>query len=437
MLSGGQRKRVSVGVELLSRPGVIFLDEPTSGLDPGTESKLMKLFRRLADQGRTVVCTTHVMENINLFHKIVVLAPGGRLAYFGPPQEANAFFGIDKFCDLYDRMEEQTPEGWQTQYRQSKQFAEHVAPVEQAMSPGLPEQRRGGSTPKAQRGASPIRDGLRQCATLIGRLARLQWADRTTLGVMLAQPLIITALICSVCREMPTIDFLLVVSALWFGCSGAAQQIVKERAIYRRERMVNLRLDAYLFSKLLPLMLLTGVQVVFMLATVWLMEDAQGSWSGRLLAMLLAAWNGVGIGLLISAVATNGDKAMSVVPLTLIPQIVLGGVLVVIPDMNTGTKLVSLAASSRWATRACEVSMFEGKTINTDLMKESHLRPLWNLYPNDPLNTAEGRVKFLKKHNDKPVERSRQYWESLAVMAGFLIALALATTIALKMQDTL
>ena len=125
------------------------------------------------------------------------------------------------------------------------------------------------------------------------------------------------------------------------------------------------------------------------------------------------------------------------VPLTLIPQIVLGGVLVAIPDMNDGTKFVSLAASSRWATRACEVSMFEGKTIDADLMKESNLRPLWNLYPNDPLNTAEGRVKFLEKHNDKPVERSRQYWESLAVMAAFLIALALATTIALRMQDTL
>ena len=464
MLSGGQRKRVSVGVELLSRPGVIFLDEPTSGLDPGTESKLMKLFRRLADQGRTVVCTTHVMENIDLFHKIVVLAPGGRLAYFGPPQEAKAFFGIDKFCDLYDRMEEQTPGGWQTQYRQSKQFAEHVAPVEQALlgRHAFAPSERGGVSPLAL-GRQPVRRtgeepgalrhparnesvrreslgfvfGLRQCGTLIGRLARLQWADRTTLGVMLAQPLVITALICAVCREMPTIDFLLVVSALWFGCSGAAQQIVKERAIYRRERMVNLRLDAYLFSKLLPLLLLTGVQVALMLATVWLMEDAQGSWSGRLLAMLLASWNGVGMGLLISAVATNGDKAMSVVPLTLIPQIVLGGVLVAIPDMNAGTKLVSLAASSRWATRACEVSLFDGKTINTDLMKEAHLRPLWNLFPDAPLNTAEGRMKFLEKHNDKPVEKDREYWESLAVMAGFLIALSLSTAVVLRMQDTL
>lgn len=105
--------------------------------------------------------------------------------------------------------------------------------------------------------------------------------------------------------------------------------------------------------------------------------------------------------------------------------------------MNAGTNFVSLAASSRWATRACEVSIFDGRTINTDLMKEANLRPLWNLYPDDPLNTAEGRVKFLEKHHDKPVEKGRAYWESLAVMAGFLIALALATTIVLRMQDTL
>ncbi len=89
------------------------------------------------------------MESIDLCHKIVVLALGGRLAYFGPPQEAKAFFGIDKFCDLYDRMEEQTPEGWQTQYRQSKPFAEHVAPVEQAFLGEQPvvASERGGVSP--------------------------------------------------------------------------------------------------------------------------------------------------------------------------------------------------------------------------------------------------------------------------------------------------
>ncbi len=269
------------------------------------------------------------------------------------------------------------------------------------------------------------------------RLIRLQWADRTTLVVMLAQPLVITALICAVCRDLPVIDFLLVISALWFGCSSAAQQIVKERPICRRERMVNLRLDAYLISKMLPLMLLTTVQVVLMLGIAWLLEDTEGSLPGRLLAMLLAAWNGVGMGLLISAVAKNGDKAMSIVPLTLIPQIVLGGVLVAVPDMNAGTSFVSRAAAARWAIHACEAAMFKDRTINQDLLQESHLRPLWNLYPDSSLNTQDGRTTFLEKYNDKLVEKDRDYWESIVAMSGFLALLSAVTILTLRRQDTL
>ena len=438
MLSGGQRKRVSVGVELLSRPGVIFLDEPTSGLDPGSEAKLMKLFRRLADQGRTVVCTTHVMENVDLFDKIVVLARGGRLAYFGPPKQARAFFRIDKFCDMYDRVEERPPEEWQAQFRSSAQFVQFIAPLEKAV--GASSVRPGGGLTPPRPAARPSRGplfGLRQCWTLMCRLVRLQWADRVTLGVMLAQPLLMTILICAVCRDLPTIDFLLVISALWFGCSGAAQQIVKERQIYRRERMVNLRLDAYILSKFLPLMLLTGVQVVLMLGTVWVMEDPAGSWTGRLFALLLATWNGVGMGLLISAVATNGDKAMSVVPLTLIPQIVLGGVLVAIPDMNAGTDYVSRAAASRWATEACEISLFDQQPIQAKLLTEVNILPLWNLNPDYALKTVEGRMKFLKEFDGKPLERDRAYWQSLAVLAAFLALLSVATVIVLRRQDTL
>ncbi len=451
LLSGGQRKRVSVGVELLSRPGVLFLDEPTSGLDPGTESRLMKLFRRLADQGQTVVCTTHVMENIDLFHKIVVLAPGGRLAYFGPPQAVKPFFGIDKSCDLYDRMGVRSPEEWQSQFIRSQQYREWIAPLEELAKPiysreeqppthnqlRTPKRDRLSGFPSSRRDSRGVVFGLRQCRTLMERWAHLQWADRTTLGIMLAQPLIITALICAVCRDLPTIDFLLVISALWFGCSGAAQQIVKERTIYRRERMVNLRLDAYLLSKLLPLMLMSAVQVMLMLAMVWLMEDAEGSWPGRLLAMILAAWNGVGMGLLISAMASNADKAMSIVPLTLIPQIVLSGVLVAIPDMNLGTQWASRVASARWGVHACEVALLNNRTIRAEMLEGKLLRPLWNLYPDFSLNSIEGRADFLEKHNDQSVAKEDEFWVSLGVMCVFFVILSLATIITLRRQDSL
>src|SRR5213595_3967272 len=103
-LSGGQRKRVSIAVELITKPSVIFLDEPTSGLDPATEEKIMKLFRQIAESGRTVILTTHAMENVKLFDKIVVLMRG-KLVFYGAPQEALSHVKAESFKDLYDKLE--------------------------------------------------------------------------------------------------------------------------------------------------------------------------------------------------------------------------------------------------------------------------------------------------------------------------------------------
>ena len=114
-LSGGQRKRVSIAAEVLARPSILFLDEPSSGLDPATESKLMEMLRDLANIGCTVICTTHVMENVYLFDQILVLT-GGRLVYSGAPTDARSHFDIDRFASLYDRLDEHSPEFWVAKY---------------------------------------------------------------------------------------------------------------------------------------------------------------------------------------------------------------------------------------------------------------------------------------------------------------------------------
>ncbi|HQX54033.1 MAG TPA: hypothetical protein PLY87_19045 [Planctomycetaceae bacterium] len=133
--------------------------------------------------------------------------------------EAKRFFGIDRFCDLYDRIEIQIPEDWKSQFKKSKQYQEWIAPLKK--SPGSADEASGDSGPRTKvkpvitevlkhlrgRKSQGIVFTVRQCWTLIDRAARLQWADRTTLGVMLAQPLVSTALICAVCRELPVIDF--------------------------------------------------------------------------------------------------------------------------------------------------------------------------------------------------------------------------------------
>jgi ABC-type multidrug transport system ATPase subunit len=143
-LSGGQRKRVSIAVELITKPSVIFLDEPTSGLDPATEEKIMKLFRQIAESGRTVILTTHAMENVKLFDKIVVLMRG-KLVFYGKPEEALAHCDAESFKDLYDKLEapifdrlrtngnankdqiaEQVAEEWKRRFLQTEQYRVNV-----------------------------------------------------------------------------------------------------------------------------------------------------------------------------------------------------------------------------------------------------------------------------------------------------------------------
>lgn len=447
-LSAGQRRKLSAGVELLSRPSVLFLDEPTSGLDPGTESKLMKFFRRLADQGRTVVCKTHTMEHIDLFDKIVVLVRGGRLAYFGPPQDAKSYFGINRYIDLYERLDEHFPETWKSLFPESAQYQDLIAPLTKELRAAAGRQN---AEPKAshgisgrriplhlpKRGSQGLAFAIRQCRTLIDRLIRSQLADRTTLIIQLVLPLVIAILICLVSSEVPTVDFLLVISAMWFGCSSAATQMVKERPIYRRERMVYLRLDAYLFSKLLPLMLLTAVQVMVMMLMAALFGDTEGSFMRRFLALLLVSWNGVATGLLISTVAATAEKAMAIVPLVMIPQIVLGGFLIAIPDMNPGTGVISRVVAARWATHACNVATLNGRPIVVELLLERNLKQLKNLYPAQSFRELEDRVHFLVENRGKSISKSYEYRESIAVMFAYAAIFCAATVVMLWRQDLL
>ena len=131
-LSGGQRKRVSIALELLANPSVFFLDEPTSGLDPGLDRKMMSLLRRLADRGRTIVLVTHATNNINACDYVCFLAQGGRLAYFGPPNAAKEFFEKTDFAEIYSTLEptkEQPniPEQAETRFRASSDYQRYVA----------------------------------------------------------------------------------------------------------------------------------------------------------------------------------------------------------------------------------------------------------------------------------------------------------------------
>lgn len=231
------------------------------------------------------------------------------------------------------------------------------------------------------------------------------------------------------------VDFLLVLAAISLGCNVAASRIVEERKIYLRERLANLRMDAYLISKVLPLMLFTAVQVAVLTILAWIFGDTAGSLILRFLALSMAAWNGMGIGLLISSAALSLNKAMSAVSLIMIPQIVLAGFLVAVPEMNMATDILSLATTARWAMRACEIAALNEREIDEPLLSGPDLRSLQNLYASAALDTQDWRDLFMAQRAGQRIHLGRTYKESIAVMAWLLALLGAGTLIMLRRLD--
>jgi ABC transport system ATP-binding/permease protein len=366
-LSGGQRKRVSVGVELLGRPSVLFLDEPTSGLDPAAEFKMMELLRHLADGGCTVVCTTHLMENVYLADKLFVIA-AGRLVFSGGPQEAREHFGVQKLTALYDRLSERAAVDWQ------RDFDRLAADRQTVEVPGAI------STPTTSSGAAIPAATVGKPSPALPILLRRQWAiltsDIKNFLILFGQPVVIGLLVSAVTNETSLCLFFAYLSALWFGCSNSAQEIVKEIAIYRRERMVGLGRNSYLLSKFLLIGTITAVQSLLLFLVLqgghWLFHTVQPNDSkGHEFLMGLASWQGgalvltslaaVGVGLAISAASKTAMQAVMIVPLALIPQILFSGLVVKAPEMKAPAYFVTQFSPSYAAQTIMDLSCFQGK----------------------------------------------------------------------------
>jgi ABC transport system ATP-binding/permease protein len=371
-LSGGQRKRVSIAVELLSQPILFFLDEPTSGLDPGLDKRMMFLLRRLADRGRTVILITHATNNIAVCDKVAFMAPGGRLAYFGPPQEALRFFEVSEFADIYTKLEQQ-PEDWTTRYRQSEYYKRYIQAELAEVSSGqgdsylnVAEGANGRMLPgNGSRGRfrTAKTSSWRQFFILSRRYANLVARDRVNMLVLLLQAPIIGGILALVAGQnifasgkspanAQQVLFVLSIAAVWLGCSNAAKEITKETPIYMRERLVNLRVVPYVMSKVVVLSLLCLVQSV-MLAGIVMLGAGVPPTGGLLppaVEMIVGVWlttmGGLGMGLLISAMASNVDKATSIVPIILVPQIILAGVVFELKDSG---EVLSYVTISKWS----------------------------------------------------------------------------------------
>jgi ABC-type multidrug transport system ATPase subunit len=491
-LSGGQIKRVSLGAELLARPCLLYIDEATSGLDAGTEARMMRLFRQMADEGKSVVCITHNVDNVDECNLILMLARG-KLVYYGPPAEARPYFQVSRLSEVYDRLAEKDPQAWHDTFKACTLYQEFVAKrLETVPAPRpviTPAPPVAGSsavdshrTAKVSVPALPVGlDGAlprphhaplwHQFSVLTTRYTELIWGDPRSLRLLLLQaPIVALFVLLGFARRdyehkvlvprkltgeeraflqehRPAIDkaeqavledirpvyqegdpkkaaveltarlvkhlrpllpdneqadqalallgslhhwlgshvkdsdqpgpvtalvdamlesqgpvlpskvildprftymllFLVVIIVLWLGCNNAAKEIVKEEAIYSRERAVNLGIVPYLASKFLVLCFISAIQVFLLLLVIFgVLElfhyvvgwdapplDYRLGYSAQYGVLVLLAMTGVALGLLLSACVSSPDRANTLLPYVLIPQIILGGGILPVKD---------------------------------------------------------------------------------------------------------
>ena len=322
-LSGGQRKRASIAVELIADPKLFFLDEPTSGLDPGTERSIMKTLRKMADSGKTIILVTHTTLNLHLCDKIAFFGTEGRLCFSGAPNEALSFFNVTDFVDIYTLLNEDT-KTWYDKFNNSE-YKDHITKEDS------------GKTTKEKNKKS----FAKQFLTLSKRYAKTIINNKQQLLLLLAQAPIIAYLLSLVVTdnlfnsydEAKTLLFAMASASIWLGLLNSIQEICKERVILQKEYMANLKLSAYLGSKMLIQCLLGLIQAVLLVTTFSLLVEvpSTGVVTSWYLETTVVCFTTIisasSLGLVVSSLSKNSSVAMSFAPLLLVPQLLFSGML--------------------------------------------------------------------------------------------------------------
>lgn len=349
-LSGGQKKRASIAVELLAEPKLFFLDEPTSGLDPGTERNIMYTLQKLTkDHNKTVIIVTHTTLNLHLCDKIIFMNPKGCLTFFGSAKEALSFFKTQDLTDIYNMIASQ-PDYWQKKYEQSikcqiRSSSENNENIHKYLS---------------EKNVSL----WKQYIILTKRYFELTLRDIPRLLILVLQPFLIALLLYIVSDQdvftiydsTKSMLFSLDCAAIWIGLFNSIQEICKERVIVKREYMGNLKLSSYILSKITVLTILGLIQSLILSKLFLFLVNANEEgifFSNFFFEIFFTIWMtllaATSLGLLISAIVKSGDKAMTVAPFVLIIQLLFSGILF---SLDGTGKWISFLTISRWSVEA-------------------------------------------------------------------------------------
>ncbi len=350
-LSGGQKKRASIAVELLGDPRLFFLDEPTSGLDPGTEQNLMRTLNRLAKtQKKTIIMVTHTIQNLDLCDRIILMGTGGRCCFSGTLEEAKMFFDTENLADAYNVVSADS-KVWEHEFNKFQKKDYEVEMSDQGSQDIVKR--------KVHHSSS-----MRQWLILVRRYMELIKNDVARLAILMLQPMIIGLLLYIVSDEnvfdvyenTKTMLFALCCSGIWIGLFNSIQEICKERGILRREYMTNLKLPVYMLSKFFVQALIGLVQAVLLAGSFMIAvgKDGQGIFLDSYIPeIIFTVWLVIlvseALGFVVSANAKSGDKAMVVAPFLLIVQLLFSGILFKLESMG---EYISYATASRWTVEA-------------------------------------------------------------------------------------
>ncbi|MEV0707553.1 FHA domain-containing protein [Nocardia aurea] len=366
-LSGGQRKRASVALELLTGPSLLILDEPTSGLDPALDRQVMVMLRELADAGRVVIVVTHSVACLDMCDQVLLLAPGGKTAFCGHPAGVGGAMGTSDWAEIFANVASNPDQAFAA-YRSRQAFIP-PAPAPAPVQPG-------------SAGRPPRASGVKQFSTLMRRQVRLIFADRGYLAFLLVLPFILGALSLVVPgkngftagglvqdpvsgaitpsggAEAQQLLVVLILGACFMGATLTVRDLVGERTIFHRERAVGLLPSAYLLAKIAVFSITAFLQAAVLIAITLIGKKPPGA--GSLIPsgsvelyvdIALTAVCCVVFGLLLSSLAKSNEQVMPMLVVMIMVQLVMAGGLIPVTG-RPGLEQVSWLFPSRWGYAA-------------------------------------------------------------------------------------